>query len=143
MQVFLHNKRGHSIIGGCEPTCRYWELNWEPLEEQPVLSTSKPSLQPLLCLSSLYHIRLWWPWRKTYHDGGQRGEEDRYWGRVSSPLGVAWTEISLWNHSLLRDRRLQREQGEEQCQLRDKLRTCYLLPTGIEKWKGIRKLLIW
>lgn len=131
------------IIDGCESTCGFWELNWEPLEEQPVLLTFKPSLQSLLCLSYLYHIRLWWTWGKTYRDGEQRGEVDKYWGRASSPLDVVWTEISLWSYSLLKDRRFQREQEGKQCQLRDELRTCYLLHTGIEKWKGIRKLLIW
>ena len=31
---------------GCEPPCGCWELNSGPLEEQPVLLTAKPSLQP-------------------------------------------------------------------------------------------------
>jgi hypothetical protein len=34
-----------SIIDGFEPPCRCWELNTEPLEEQPVLLTSELSLQ--------------------------------------------------------------------------------------------------
>ena len=34
------------IIGGCEPPCGCWELNSGPLEEQPVLLTAEPSLQP-------------------------------------------------------------------------------------------------
>ena len=34
------------IIDGCEPPCGCWELNSGPLEEQPVLLTSEPSLQP-------------------------------------------------------------------------------------------------
>ena len=33
-------------IDGCESSCGYWELNSGPLEEQPVLLTSDPSLQP-------------------------------------------------------------------------------------------------
>ena len=33
-------------IDGCEPPCGCWELNSGPLEEQPVLSTVEPSLQP-------------------------------------------------------------------------------------------------
>ena len=35
-------------IDGCEPSCGCWELNSGPLEEQTVLSTSEPSLQPPL-----------------------------------------------------------------------------------------------
>ena len=35
------------IIDGCEPPCRCWELNSEPLEELPGFLTSELSLQPL------------------------------------------------------------------------------------------------
>jgi hypothetical protein len=34
------------IIDGCEPPCGCWELNSGHLEEQSMLSTSEPSLQP-------------------------------------------------------------------------------------------------
>ncbi|XP_027240165.1 E3 ubiquitin-protein ligase ARIH2 isoform X3 [Cricetulus griseus] len=34
------------ITDGCKPPCGCWELNSRPLEEQPVLLTSEPSLQP-------------------------------------------------------------------------------------------------
>ena len=34
------------IAGGCVPPCGCWELNPGPLEEQSVLLTSEPSLQP-------------------------------------------------------------------------------------------------
>jgi hypothetical protein len=34
------------ITDGCEPPCGCWELNSRPLEEQSVLLTSEPSLQP-------------------------------------------------------------------------------------------------
>ena len=34
------------IIDGCEPPCGCWELNSGPLEEQSVLLTTEPSLQP-------------------------------------------------------------------------------------------------
>ena len=34
------------ITDGCEPPCGCWELNTGPLEEQSVLLTSEPSLQP-------------------------------------------------------------------------------------------------
>ena len=33
---------------GCEPPCGCWELNSGPSEEQSVLLTAEPSLQPLL-----------------------------------------------------------------------------------------------
>jgi hypothetical protein len=35
------------ITDGCEPPCGCWELNSGPLEEQSVLLTTEPSLQPL------------------------------------------------------------------------------------------------
>ena len=35
-----------SQADGCEPPCGWWELNSGPLEEQSVLLTTKPSLQP-------------------------------------------------------------------------------------------------
>ncbi|KAM7325511.1 hypothetical protein ACRRTK_015764 [Alexandromys fortis] len=40
------------ITDGCEPPCGCRELNSGPLEEQAMLLTSEPSLQPL---SSLYN----------------------------------------------------------------------------------------
>ena len=40
-------KRAQDLItDGCEPPRGYWELNSGPLEEQSVLLTSEPSLQP-------------------------------------------------------------------------------------------------
>jgi hypothetical protein len=43
----MHQKRvSDPITDGCEPPCGSWELNSEPLEEQSVLVTSEPSLQP-------------------------------------------------------------------------------------------------
>ena len=46
MHVCLHARKRASdiIIGDYEPPCGCWELNSEPLEEQPVFS--EPSLQP-------------------------------------------------------------------------------------------------
>ena len=34
------------IIDGCESSCDCWELNTGPLEEQSVLLSTEPSLQP-------------------------------------------------------------------------------------------------
>ena len=33
-------------LDSCELPCGYWVLNLEPLEEQSVLLTAEPSLQP-------------------------------------------------------------------------------------------------
>jgi hypothetical protein len=46
MDVFRHQKASDPIIDGCEPPCGCWELNSGPLEEQSVLLTTEPSLQP-------------------------------------------------------------------------------------------------
>jgi hypothetical protein len=43
-----HQKRASDpIIDGYEPPCGCWELNSGPLEEQSLLLTVEPSLQPL------------------------------------------------------------------------------------------------
>ena len=34
------------VAGGCELQCQCWELNLGPLQEQQVLLTAEPSLQP-------------------------------------------------------------------------------------------------
>jgi hypothetical protein len=34
------------VTDGCKLPCGYWGLNPGPLEEQPVLLTTEPSLQP-------------------------------------------------------------------------------------------------
>ena len=38
------------IADGCEPPCGCWELNPGPLEEQSLLLTSEPFLQPVCVL---------------------------------------------------------------------------------------------
>jgi hypothetical protein len=54
------------IIDGYEPPCCCWELNSGPLEEQPVLLTSEPSLQPssphFLRKSLLLNWTFWLDW---------------------------------------------------------------------------------
>jgi hypothetical protein len=43
----MHQKRASDLItGGCDPPCGCWDLNSGPSEEQSVLLTSEPSLQP-------------------------------------------------------------------------------------------------
>ena len=42
---------------GCKPPCSCWELNSGPLEEQPGLLTSEPSLQPLVyCMHACIYV---------------------------------------------------------------------------------------
>ena len=46
-----HQKRASDLItDDCESPCGCWELNSGPLEEQPVLLTTEPSLQSLLLI---------------------------------------------------------------------------------------------
>jgi hypothetical protein len=47
-------RASNTITDGCELPCVCWELNSAPLEEQLVLLTTEPSLQPLQ-VYSLYH----------------------------------------------------------------------------------------
>jgi hypothetical protein len=52
-----HQKRkSDGITDGCEPPCGCWEINSGPLEEQPVLLTTEPSLQlPQLLAESQFY----------------------------------------------------------------------------------------
>ena len=43
----LQKRASDPITDGCLPPCGCWELNSGLLEEQPVLLTTEPSLQPL------------------------------------------------------------------------------------------------
>jgi hypothetical protein len=57
-------RKSDSITNGCEPPCGCWELNSGPLEEQSVLLTAEPSLQPVMgilptCLF-VHHIHAWY-----------------------------------------------------------------------------------
>ena len=54
----MHQKRASDLImDGCEPPCGCWDLNSVPWEEQLVLLTTEPSLQPEM--SSLEHVLMW------------------------------------------------------------------------------------
>ena len=44
--VYGQKRAPDPITDGCEPPCGCWELNSGPLEEQAMLLTSEPSLQP-------------------------------------------------------------------------------------------------
>ena len=46
----LQARGRHLITDGCEPPCGCWELNSGPLEEQAMLLTTEPSLQPLFLI---------------------------------------------------------------------------------------------
>jgi hypothetical protein len=49
----MHQKRASDLImDGCEPPCGCWDLNLGPSEEQSVLLTTEPSLQPFNLLDS-------------------------------------------------------------------------------------------
>jgi hypothetical protein len=76
----LQKRTSELATGGCEPPCGCWDLNSGSLEEQSVLLTTKPSLQPscffstsfyfyLMCISilpaslSVHHMCAWCPGR--------------------------------------------------------------------------------
>ena len=42
----LEKRKSDLVMDGCEPSCGCWDLNSVSLEEQSVLLTTKPSLQP-------------------------------------------------------------------------------------------------
>ncbi|KAM7336837.1 hypothetical protein ACRRTK_002956 [Alexandromys fortis] len=45
--MLTHQKRApDDITDGCDSLCGCWELNSQPVEEQSVLLTTEPSLQP-------------------------------------------------------------------------------------------------
>ena len=65
-----------SITDGCEPPCGCWDLNSEPLEEQSVLSTAEPSLQPLIFFCFLFfrvRVSLYSPGCPGTHSVDQAG----------------------------------------------------------------------
>ena len=65
-----HQKRASDpITDGCEPPCGCWELNSGPLEEQSVLLTTEPSLQPLKVLFALDCLPLVWQSTLTWASG--------------------------------------------------------------------------
>jgi hypothetical protein len=49
---------GTGVTDGCKLPCGCWELNPGPLEEQPVLVTTEPSLQLLFLHISTYLLFL-------------------------------------------------------------------------------------
>jgi len=57
---------GAGVRGGCGPPSpyRYWDLNPDPLEKQPVLLTTESLLQPLTLTS--YGQRQPWLWEVTW-----------------------------------------------------------------------------
>jgi hypothetical protein len=46
------------LVDGCEPPCGCWELNSDPLEEQSVLLTFEPSLQPIIFYFYFLHFSI-------------------------------------------------------------------------------------
>jgi hypothetical protein len=50
-----HQKRASDLItDGCEPSCGCWDLNSGPSEEQSMLLTAEPSLQPHLYIFEIH-----------------------------------------------------------------------------------------
>ena len=50
----MHQKRASDLItDGCEPPCGCWDLNSETSEEQSVLLTTEPPLQPQCLISNV------------------------------------------------------------------------------------------
>jgi hypothetical protein len=45
------------LTDGCESPCGCWDLNSGPLEEQSVLLTAEPFLQPLFCVFILLYFK--------------------------------------------------------------------------------------
>jgi hypothetical protein len=82
-------------MDGCEPPCGCWDLNSGPSEEQSVLLTPEPSLQPDLALSNMnvntmdrgsnlgtwgtHQLILWLCWRlyKVSNFSAREGSETR------------------------------------------------------------------
>jgi hypothetical protein len=73
----MHQKRASDLItDGCEPPCGCWDLNLGLSEEQSVLLTTEPSLQPpeyffktlILCV----RVFCW----RVYQYRGQKREAD-------------------------------------------------------------------
>ena len=59
-----HQKKAlDPITDGCEPPCGCWELNSGPLEEQLVLLTTEPSLQPYF----LFFLKTGSGWVEVVH----------------------------------------------------------------------------
>ena len=54
---------GTGVTNSCELTCGCWQLNLDPLEEQPVFLTTEPSLQPNIrfsvCLCCQLALGFW------------------------------------------------------------------------------------
>jgi hypothetical protein len=77
-----HDKRmSDPITDGCEPPCRCWELNSEPLKEQSVLPHSEPSLQLNSVFIKIYFSRVWWRTPLIPALGRQRLADFWVWGQ--------------------------------------------------------------
>jgi hypothetical protein len=63
-----HQKRASDpITDVCEPPCGCWELNSGPLEEQSLLLTAEPSLQPCFLFSYPPQSKIYDPILKKSH----------------------------------------------------------------------------
>ena len=64
------------ITDSCKPPCGCWELNPGPLEEQSVLSTTEPSLQPLALLLKTRFLFVLKKKRESQREFERRGESE-------------------------------------------------------------------
>ena len=78
---------------GCEPPCGCWELNSGPLEEQSVLLTTEPSLQPPEMIFS-EKIFVSSTALKRPHDHG-----NSYKGRYLTVAGLQFRGVGRYPHS--------------------------------------------
>jgi hypothetical protein len=78
--LHMHQRVSDLIQDGCEPPCGCWDLNSGPSEEQSVLLTTEPSLQP--------HIFILRQENKTK-------QQQQNWGLEPSHLSVLWA--SFWS----------------------------------------------
>lgn len=75
------------VTSSGEPPSEFWEPNFGPLEEQCVLLTTEPPLQPLYILKEQGHQNGWLYWWSLYSDG-ELGHKIAKGGNF---------EISSWN----------------------------------------------
>jgi hypothetical protein len=55
--VFRHQKRESGLVtDGCKAPCGCWDLNSGPPEDQSVLLTAEPSLQPPMAFSNFHSV---------------------------------------------------------------------------------------
>jgi hypothetical protein len=100
--LHTHQKRASDLItGGCEPPCGCWDLNSGPLEEQSVLLTTEPSLQPHMFAFLSQEIKAWRREKKRFSrsssetGGSLADKEPRHIGLPNQTLVMVTAAPSL------------------------------------------------